>query len=89
LAQEYPSVDLDFLNKIQNGGEQFAAFCLFMGTTPKNYGVLGGFGNTLKLKTTANFKDKRTSIATVRGLYRMYATFPTPLGFHYRLPLTN
>jgi hypothetical protein len=89
LAQEYPSVDLDFLNKIQNGGEQFAAFGLFMGASPKNYGVLGGNGNTLKSKTTAKLKVKRTSIATVRGLYRMYATFPTTLGFHYRLPLTN
>jgi hypothetical protein len=38
LAQEYPSLDLDFLNKIQNGGKQFAAFCLFMGTSPKNCG---------------------------------------------------
>jgi hypothetical protein len=43
--------------------------------------------NTLKLRTTAKLKDKRTSIATVRGLYRMYATFPIPLGSHYRLPL--
>ncbi len=39
--------------------------------------------NIFKLKTTAKLKDKRTSIATVRGLYRMYATFPTPLGSHY------
>jgi hypothetical protein len=58
-----------------------------MGTWPKNCGLLGGNGNTLKLKTTAKLKDKRTSIAAVRGLYRMYATFPTPLGSHYRLPL--
>jgi hypothetical protein len=75
---------------IQNVGEQFAAFCLFMGTSPKNSkkcGLLGGNENTLKLKTTAKLKlkDKRTSIATVRGLYRMHATFPTPLGSQYRL----
>jgi len=68
-------------------GEQFAAFCLFMGTSSKNCGLLGENGNTLKIKTTAKLKDKRTSIATVRGLYRMYATFPIPLGSHYRLPL--
>ncbi len=72
---------------IQNGGEQFAAICLFMGTSPKNCGLLGGNRNTLKLKTTAKLKDKRTSIATVRGPYRMYATLPTPFGSHYRLPL--
>jgi hypothetical protein len=59
-----------------NRGEHFAAFCLFMGTSPKNCGLLGGNGNKLKLKTTAKLKDKRTSIATVRGLVRMYATFP-------------
>jgi hypothetical protein len=50
-----------------------------MGASPKNCGLLGGNGNTLKLKTTAKLKDKRTSIATVRGLDRMYATFSTPL----------
>jgi hypothetical protein len=87
LAQDYPSLDLDFLNKIQNGGEQFSAFCLFMGTSTKNCGLLDRNGNTLKLKMTAKLKDKKTSIATARGLYRMYATFPTPLGSHYRLPL--
>jgi hypothetical protein len=41
LAQEYPSIDLDFLNKIQNRGEQFAAFCLFMGKSLKNRGLKG------------------------------------------------
>jgi hypothetical protein len=59
LAQEYPSLALEFINKIQNGGEQIAAFCLFLGTSPKNCGLLGGNGNTLKLKTTAKLKDKR------------------------------
>jgi hypothetical protein len=63
IAQNYPSLDLDFLNKIQNGGEQYSAFCLFMGTSPKNCGLLGRNGNTLKLKMTAKLKDKRTSIA--------------------------
>jgi hypothetical protein len=88
LAQENPSLDVDFLNKIQNGGKLFAAFCLFMGISPKNCGLLGGKGNTLKLKKTTKLKNKRTSIATVQGLYRRYATFSDPSnGSHYRLPL--
>jgi hypothetical protein len=36
LVREYPSLDLDFLNQIQNGDEQFAAFFLFMGTSPND-----------------------------------------------------
>jgi hypothetical protein len=64
-----PSITQKKTKNIQNGGEQFAAFCLFIGTSPKNCGLLGGNGNTLKLKTTAKLKDKRASIATVRGLY--------------------
>jgi hypothetical protein len=81
LAQEYPSLDIDFLNKIQNGGEQFAAFCLFMGTSPKNCGLLGGKGNTLKLKVTAKLKDKRTSIATVEAFTEAMPPSPTPPWF--------
>jgi hypothetical protein len=72
---------------IQNGGKQFAAFFLFMETSPKYCAVLGGNGNTLKLKTTAKLSSKKTSIATVRDLYQMYATFLTPLGTQYRLRL--
>ncbi len=49
--------------------------------------LLGGNGNTLKIKTTAKLNSKQTSIATVRDLYWMYATFLTPLGSHYNLPL--
>jgi hypothetical protein len=29
-----------------------------MGTSPKNCGLLGGNGNTFKLKTTAKLKEK-------------------------------
>jgi hypothetical protein len=71
---------------IFNGGKQYAAFYLFMGTSPKNCGLLGGNGNTLKLKTTTKLKDKRTSIAAVRGLYRI-CHLPHPFGSHCRLPL--
>ncbi len=46
-----------------------AAFCLFMGTSPINIGLLGGNGNTLKSKTTAKLREKRTSIAAVRDIF--------------------
>ncbi len=39
--------------------------------------------------TTAKLTAKITSIATIRYLCRTCATFPTPLGSHYRLPLTE
>ncbi len=83
------SISLHYTEKtknIQNVGKKFAAFCLFIGTSPKNCGLLDGSGNTLKLKTTAKLKDKRTWIPKVRGLYRMYGTFLNSLGSHYRLP---
>jgi hypothetical protein len=60
-----------------------------MGTLPKDCVILGGNGNILKIKTTAKLNSKQTSIATVRDIYRMYATFLTPLGSHYRLPLKD
>jgi hypothetical protein len=34
-----------------------------MGTSPINFGLLGGNGNTLKLDMTTKLKDKQTSIA--------------------------
>jgi hypothetical protein len=55
-----------------------------MGASPKDCAVLGGNGNTLKIKRTAKINSKQTSIPTVRDLYRMYAPFLTPLGSHYR-----
>ncbi len=38
-------------------------------------------------KTTATLKIKQTSIATVRKHFRTLASFPTPLIFHWSLPL--
>jgi hypothetical protein len=38
-------------------------------------------------KTTATLKSKQTSIATVRKHLRTVASLPTPLSFHYPLPL--
>jgi hypothetical protein len=57
---------------------QAAAFCLFMGTSPINFGLLGGNGNTLKFEMITKLKDKQTSIATVRDLLQTFATFPAP-----------
>ncbi len=60
------------------------AFFLFKGISSKDCALLGG--NTLELKMTAKINSKQTSIATVPDLYRMYATFLTPLG-SIRIPL--
>jgi hypothetical protein len=67
------------------GANNLLRFAYLWGHRLKIVVLLGRNGNTLKVKTTAKLNDKRTSIATVRGLYRMYATFTTPLGSHYRL----
>jgi hypothetical protein len=40
-------------------------------------------------KSTATLKSKQTSIATVRNHLRTLASFPTPLIFHWSLPLIN
>ncbi len=64
-----------------------AAFCLFMGTSPINFGLLDGNGNTLKSKTKAKLIEKRTSIAAVRGKLGQIDTFLTHLFSHCRLPL--
>ncbi len=39
-------------------------------------------------KTMATLKSKQTSIATVRNHLRTGASLPTPLPFHYSLPLS-
>jgi hypothetical protein len=49
---------------------------------------VGGNGNRIKSKMPARYREKRTSITTVRDQYLSSATFPTPLIFHYPLPLT-
>ncbi len=49
---------------------------------------VGGNGKRIKSKMAARYKEKRTSITTVRDQYLSSATFPTPLIFHYPLPLT-
>ena len=69
--------------------QQFAAFCLFVRTLPIAFALMGRKRKYIKIKTTAKLKAKRTSIATIWYLCRTYATFPTPLGSHYRLPLKS
>ncbi len=49
---------------------------------------VGGNWNRIKSKMAARYREKRTSITTVRDQYLSYATFPTPLIFHYSLPLS-
>ncbi len=43
----------------------------------------------LRRKTTATLKSKQTSIATVRNHLRTLASSPTPLIFHWSLPLST
>ncbi len=50
--------------------------------------ILHYFAETEKHLKTDTFK-KRTSIATVRDQYIMYAIFPSPLVSHYRQPLKH
>jgi hypothetical protein len=38
----------------ENNMRRTSAFCLFMGTSPINFGLLGANGNTLKSKTQQN-----------------------------------
>jgi hypothetical protein len=45
--------------------------------------------NRIKSKMAARYREKRTSITTVRDQYLSSATFPTPLNFHYPLPLES
>jgi hypothetical protein len=66
-----------------------AAFCLFMGTSPISFGLIGGNGNTLKLEMTTKLKDKQTSIATVRDLLRTFATFSAPPFFSLQTTFKN
>jgi hypothetical protein len=42
----------------------------------------------IKEKTTKKFKSKQTSIATAQNRPRTVASLPTPLPFHYPLPLS-
>ncbi len=48
---------------------------------------VGGNWNRIKSKMAARYREKRTLITTVWDQYLSSATFPTPLIFHYPLPL--
>jgi hypothetical protein len=64
-----------------------AVFRLFVRTLPIHFALLGRKRKYIKSKTTAKLKEKRTSIAAVRDILRMFDTFPNPLLSHCRLPL--
>ncbi len=62
--------------------KHFGAPCLFSSQSPINRKW-----KYVEEKTTATLKSKQISIATVRKHLRTVASLPTPLPFHYRLPL--
>jgi hypothetical protein len=43
----------------------------------------------IEIKDDSKIKRQKNIDRQVRGLYRMYATFPAPLGSHYSIPLEN
>ncbi len=67
---------------IRVGGEINILSFIFMRTSP----IVGGNGNTLKLKTKAKLNDKQN--LDRHGLRPIYATFPTLVVSHYRLYLS-
>jgi hypothetical protein len=62
-----------------------ATFRLFVRTLP--FALLGQKRKYIKSKTTAKLKEKRTSIAAVRDILRMFDTFTYPFLSRCRLPL--
>jgi hypothetical protein len=64
-----------------------AVFRLFVRTLPIHFALLGRKRKYIKSKTTAKLKEKRTSIAGVRDILRMFDTFPNPLLSRCRQPL--
>jgi hypothetical protein len=54
---------------------QFAAFCLFVRTSPIHFALLGRKRKYIKSKTTAKLIEKRTSIAAVRAKLGQFDTF--------------
>jgi hypothetical protein len=52
-----------------------------------HFALLGQKRKYIKLKTTAKFIEKRTSIAAVRAKLGQIGTFLTPVLSHCRLPL--
>ncbi len=57
--------------------------------SPIHFALLGRKRKYIKSKTTAKLEEKRTSIAAVRDILRMFDTFPNPLLSPCRLPLTR
>jgi hypothetical protein len=93
-----PSINVIILNR-QCGGiigifkkrrtEHFGAPHLFSGQSPINWGITNRKRKYFSEKTTATLKSKQTSIARVGNHLRTVASLPTPLLFHYPLPLRD
>jgi hypothetical protein len=54
-----------------------------------NFSAWGGKGNRIKSKMAPRYREKWTSITTVRDQYLSSATSSTTLIFHYPLPLSR
>jgi hypothetical protein len=66
-----------------------AVFCLFGGTLPIHFALLGRKRKYVKSKTTAKLREKRTSIAAVRAKLGQFDTLQTPPLSHCRLPVSE
>ncbi len=61
--------------KEKKNKDLIAAFRLFVRTLHIHFALLGRKRKYIKSKTTAKLKEKRTSIAVVQGILRMFDTF--------------
>jgi hypothetical protein len=58
-----------------------AVFPLFVRTLPIHFALLGRKRKYAKSQASAKLKEKRTSIAAVRDILRMFDTFPNRTPF--------
>jgi hypothetical protein len=65
LAARCISISLQHTESKFKSFKNLLRFFLFMGTLVKDCALLGGNGNTLKIKTTAKLNSKQTSLATI------------------------
>jgi hypothetical protein len=81
--------DLDFKSSNEKETLQvITAFCLFVRTLPIYFALVGRKRKYIKLKTTTKLKGKQTSISAAQCQFLSFATFLTPFGSRYRLPLS-
>ncbi len=65
--------------KEEKNMDLIAAYRLFVRTLPIHVALLGWKQKYIKSKTTVKLNEKRTSIAAVRDILRMFDIFPNPL----------